>query len=183
MMDMTYIPMDQAEAEFLAAYDPSKFPIITSTVDLALFAGSKTQGLFYVLLIKRGNYPYKNCWALPGGFINPNETLLAAAVRETTEETGVEVSESMVRFLRMLDDPDRDPRGRCLSALHTAKFDMPVRATGMDDAVDAGWFPVEFALDLNLAFDHRVALTEGAKYWGILTTRTWSDDEVGSDDF
>jgi 8-oxo-dGTP diphosphatase len=175
-MTETYTPASEEERAFLAEYDASKYPIITSTVDLALFAGSETQGVFFVLLIQRGNYPYKNCWALPGGFINSDETLKDAARREAEEETGVKVNH--VEFLFVADKPDRDPRGRCLSSVFTAKFDKPVKATGMDDAADAQWFPVDFALDLPLAFDHKDILLKAAKHWGILTRRTWDDSEV-----
>ena len=176
MTNMTYTPASDEEREFLAAYDASKYPIITNTVDLALFANTNTLGVFLVLLIKRGNYPYKNCWALPGGFIDSTELIEDAAVRECAEETGIAVPH--VEFVRVADKPDRDPRGRTLSFLYTARFDKPVRAEGMDDAVDAGWFPVEFALDLPLAFDHRELILDSAKHWGLLTRKNWSFDEV-----
>ncbi|MBO7217054.1 MAG: NUDIX hydrolase, partial [Clostridia bacterium] len=71
--------LGQTEAEFLAAYDASKFERPSVTVDMVIFCENK------VLLIKRANHPFIDTWALPGGFVEPDETCEQAAARELME--------------------------------------------------------------------------------------------------
>ena len=79
-------PVDKnglTESEFLAAYKPGDYPRPSATADLALLRRGGSE----ILLIKRGNHPFIGKWALPGGFVNPDETVEAAAARELFEET------------------------------------------------------------------------------------------------
>ena len=103
-----------------------------------------------VLLIQRGNEPFKGCWAFPGGFMNMDETTEQCAVRELEEETGLRLSS--VRQVGTYSKVDRDPRGRTITVAYLALVDVPVPVQGHDDAARAQWFPLS-ALP-PLAFDH-----------------------------
>ena len=104
-----------------------------------------------VLLVERGNEPFKGCWAIPGGFMNMDETAEQCAIRELKEETGLEVE--VVRQIGTYSKVDRDPRGRTITVAYLAIIDAPVEVRGLDDAAQAKWFPIS---DLPpLAFDHQ----------------------------
>lgn len=172
------------ERRMLAGYNPSLYPIITVTVDAAIFTyafgPADEEGLRhrvdYVLMVKRANYPYKGCWALPGGFIETDEDANAAIRREVAEETGltdVRVFWQCFTFTT----PGRDPRGRVFSILHwsrTAKpgyksyEDLPA-VTGGDDAAEAHWFPVSEISSMNargeIAFDHEMMIATAYEDW------------------
>ncbi|MEM7109161.1 MAG: NUDIX hydrolase [Bacteroidota bacterium] len=108
-----------------------------------------------VLLIKRKNEPFKDCWALPGGFVEDNEDLDQAASRELREETGVSLRPSEIRELATFGKPGRDPRGRIVTVVFGAIVDPkyhPIRAG--DDSTDAAWWDLE-ALP-TMAFDHEM---------------------------
>jgi 8-oxo-dGTP diphosphatase len=112
---------------------------------------SKTGGELQLLLIKRGNDPYKGQWAFPGGFVEDDEELEAGALRELEEETGLKLP-SMVQ-LGAFGRVDRDPRFRCISVAHYAIVDAAQhKVQGGDDAAEAHWVNVK---DIDkLAFDH-----------------------------
>ena len=103
-----------------------------------------------VLLIQRGDEPYKGCWAFPGGFMEIDETTEQCAIREMEEETGLKVDE--VHQIGAFSKVDRDPRGRTITVAYLAFVDAPVEVKGQDDAANAEWFPLS-ALPA-LAFDH-----------------------------
>ena len=104
-----------------------------------------------VLLIRRGNDPFKDCWALPGGFMEMDETIEHCAVRELEEETSLKVKESELRLIGIFSEPGRDPRGRTVTAAYAVSVDT-ADATAGDDAAAVRWWPLE-ALP-PLAFDH-----------------------------
>ena len=106
-----------------------------------------------VLLVRRRNEPFRDHWALPGGFLDMEETTEACARRELAEETGLSLPELPFRFVGLYDDPARDPRGRVLSAAYLVEVPAGrcVLHAG-DDAADARFFPLS-ALP-PLAFDH-----------------------------
>ena len=118
------------------------------TVDAVVFRKTNHQNM--VLLIQRKNEPFKNAWALPGGFVDENEDLESAAKRELTEETGVIIDK--MQQLSAFGKPDRDPRQRTISIAFLAFADESHNPVAADDAADAGWFPVEKLP--KLAFDH-----------------------------
>jgi bifunctional NMN adenylyltransferase/nudix hydrolase len=132
------------------------YPVVLATVDAVVQAGG------HVLLIRRGRSPGKGLWALPGGFLEPAEPMLHAALRELVEETGLPVSmRDMRRALRgerVFTHPDRSQRGRILT--HTFHFDLgdgpPPPVQGADDAASAQWMPVEElgAIEMQLHDDH-----------------------------
>ena len=103
-----------------------------------------------VLLIQRGNPPFKGAWAFPGGFMNMDETTEQCAIRELEEETGLRVSK--IQQIGAYSKVDRDPRGRTITVAYLAIVDEPAIVTGQDDATKAQWLPVD-ALP-PLAFDH-----------------------------
>ncbi|MDX1594799.1 MAG: NUDIX domain-containing protein [Gammaproteobacteria bacterium] len=119
------------------------------TTDVVAFTIRKS--MLNVLLIRRGNDPYRGCWALPGGFVDIDEDLEAGARRELEEETGV-TGLDLEQF-HAFGRPDRDPRERVISVAYYALVPPDnLRLHAASDADDAGWFPID-ALP-GLAFDH-----------------------------
>ena len=110
-----------------------------------------------VLLVRRGNEPYKGCWALPGGFMEMDETIEHCAVRELQEETGIVVSEDMIRLIGVYSAPGRDPRGRTVTAAYRIDVADNIVATAGDDAAEVRWWPLEELPPL--AFDHNEIIT------------------------
>lgn len=134
---MTYIPSGPDEERFLKEYDPTKYRNPAVAADTALFAVDE-EGLS-VLLIKRGNYPYKGRWALPGGFVEIDEDIFASAARELMEETGL--ISPYIEQVFVWGKPDRDPRSRMITVSFTGLADRAkVCATAGDDAAEADWF-------------------------------------------
>jgi 8-oxo-dGTP diphosphatase len=144
------------EEAFLADYDPSTFPAVGVTVDVAVL--TIRQGQLSVLLVRRGTHPAKGHWALPGGFVGPREDLDTAARRELSEETGVNAAATHLEQLRTYGAPDRDPRLRVVSVAYLGLLaDLPPPAAGTD-AADARLWPVADLESVDgpvLAFDHR----------------------------
>lgn len=137
-----------------------RYPRASITADSVLFA--EQDGQIFVLLIQRGNDPYKGCWAFPGGFLNMDETVARCAERELEEETGIVMSG--MQLVGIYSDVERDPRGRVITAAYTAITTMP-QATAADDAADAKWWPIN---DLpHLAFDHETILNDAIKLMKI----------------
>ena len=100
-----------------------------------------------VLLVRRRDEPFKGCWALPGGFVNENESLERAAARELHEETGLTVSPSKLEQLGAFGDPGRDPRGHTITVAYVTYRATETSLNPGDDAVEAEWVPLR-ALDL-----------------------------------
>lgn len=110
----------------------------------------------FVLLIQRGREPFLHQWALPGGFINMDETLEEACKRELEEETGLKVKQ-MAQF-KTYDAVDRDPRHRTISVIYYTEIKDKQPVSGSDDAAQAKWFSLD---DLpQLAFDHQLILKD-----------------------
>lgn len=120
-------------------------------------------GRLCVLLVERGGDPYRGSWALPGGFVQPEEDLPLAAARELVEETGVPELAGHLEQLSTYGDPDRDPRGRVVSVAYLALVpDLPTPSAG-SDAADAAWHDVAAVRVDDLAFDHAQILTAGVE--------------------
>ncbi len=131
-----------------------QYPRAALTTDAIVFVKESEE--IFVLLIQRGREPFLNQWALPGGFIEMEETLESACIRELHEETGL-VVEEMQQF-KMYDAIDRDPRHRTISAIHYAEIPKKLPIKAGDDAANARWFPI---VNLpQLAFDHNLILKE-----------------------
>lgn len=124
------------------------YPRPAVTVDIVLFA--QHAGGLCVLLIRRGDDPFKGAWALPGGFVDEFEDLLDAAARELEEETGI--TGIALEQLGAFGKPGRDPRGHTVSIAYGARLNEASSPTAGSDAADAAWHPLD---DLpRLAFDH-----------------------------
>ncbi len=133
-------------------YNVNKYPRPSVTVDLVIFTVQQRDLL--VLLVRRGTAPFKDMWALPGGFLRLDEPLEEAARRELAEETGLEGEDVYLEQLYTFGAPDRDPRTRVITVAYFALIEdatgRPLRATA--DAAEARWFSV-YGLP-PLAFDH-----------------------------
>ena len=162
---MSYTITSQEKA-FLSAYDPDKYKKPAVTADIAVFTIDQDDQLD-ILLIKRGNYPYKGCLALPGGFLDVDkESVDEAAMRELKEETGVE--NAFLKQLYTFGDPGRDPRMHVVSVAYTALIPRDrLKFRADDDAADAALYQIKemenglFFANANeihpvqdLAFDH-----------------------------
>ena len=137
-----------------------RWPRASVTADAVLFA--EKGGQMHVLLIERGNEPYKGYWAFPGGFLEMDETVAHCAERELEEETGIRLTG--MQLSGIYSDVDRDPRGRVITAAYTAMTSMP-EAVASDDAAAAQWWPLD-ALP-QLAFDHATILEDARRLIGI----------------
>jgi len=123
------------------------------TVDTVILGFDAVDGVLRVLMIRRRNDPFKDHWAIPGGFVHVSdrgrqgETIEAAARRELAEETGIRVA--YLEQLYTFGAPGRDPRGRVVSVAYLAlvrQSDHTPRAGS--DAAEARWFTIAEALFL-----------------------------------
>lgn len=136
------------------------YPQPAVTVDVVIF--SIKNNSLKVLLVKRGNEPFRNMWAVPGGFVRINESLEEAAKRELSEETNVK--DVYLEQLYTFGDVKRDPRGRVITIVYFAlvgkeKAQQELKATA--DASDVAWFLVSKLPEL--AFDHAKILEYAVK--------------------
>lgn len=128
------------------------YPRPALTVDVAIVT---REAVPRVLLIQRKSEPFAASWALPGGFVEPDERLADAARRELLEETGVTACE--LEQLYTAGDPGRDPRGWTVSVVYLAQVEPgAAKPVAADDASAVGWFPLD-ALPA-LAFDHAMLI-------------------------
>ena len=121
---------------------------VSVSVDVVIF--SLREDDLKVLLVRRAAPPYKGKWAIPGGFVQADESLDEAARRELAEETGVHGV--YLEQLYTFGEPQRDPRGRVITVAYFALVADDVALRAGDDAAEAGWHSV-YALP-ELAFDH-----------------------------
>jgi len=131
-------------------YDPSRYERPSVTVDVVIFTLQDRE--LHVLLVKRKHWPFEGRWAIPGGFVNMDESLEQAARRELEEETGIR--DIYVEQLYTFGEPKRDPRTRVISVAYIAlvRADMQTLRVS-EESTDVRWFPVRL-LPGPLAFDH-----------------------------
>src|SRR5918911_121732 len=131
-------------------YNPSRYERPSVTVDVVIFTLQERE--LHVLLVKRKHWPFEGRWALPGGFVQMDESLEQAARRELEEETGVR--DIYMEQLYTFGDPQRDPRTRVISVAYIALVRADLQTLRVsDESTDVRWFPVR-ALPGPLAFDH-----------------------------
>ncbi len=138
-------------ADLAAHYDPSQYERPSVTVDIVIFTlrNNKLQ----VLLVQRKHWPYAGMWAIPGGFIDMDESLEQAARRELAEETGIDDPDIYLEQLYTFGDPGRDPRTRVITVAYFALISCGnLRLDAASDAAAADWFPADCPPEL--AFDH-----------------------------
>ena len=131
-----------------------KYPRPALTVDIVITRIKND--VAEILLIQRLNPPFKDSWAFPGGFVDMNETLEQAAVRELQEETGlVDIN---IKQFKAYSAVNRDPRGRTVSVIFTGVANENAKIKAGDDAKNATWFNIKQLP--YLAFDHNKIITE-----------------------
>jgi len=136
-------------------YDPTEFPPFAVTVDLVVLT-VRTAGL-EVLLVHRKEEPHADRWALPGGFVGPEQDLLEAAQTKLADKTGIDLDSAYMEQLETFGAPRRDPRMRVVSVTYLAMVAEP----GPAARDDAQWQLVnDVELDA-LAFDHAAILSQG----------------------
>lgn len=133
------------------------FPRPALTADVVCLA--RDGGQIRVLLIERNHPPFAGCWAIPGGFVDENESLEDAARRELLEETTL--SGVTIEQFGAYGDPGRDPRGHTVTVAFIARLDECTPVVGSDDAARAEWFPVDELPPL--AFDHDRILADALR--------------------
>ena len=168
------------EEQFLATYDASKYERPSVTVDMLIFTVTEEEKKNYrklpekvlkLLMIKRGDHPYMGLWALPGGFVQMNESLDEAAGRELKEETNID--DIYMEQLYTWGDVARDPRTRVISASYMSLVDsstLDIKAS--DDADDAKWFTVSCKL-----YQEQKTVTEKGHIIQRLLKLSLSNDE------
>jgi 8-oxo-dGTP diphosphatase len=138
-----------------------EYPRPSVTVDAVVLA--LDGGSLRVLLIERRSDPFAGRLALPGGFLELDETAEAGARRELQEETGVEAAVPLIP-VGFYAAPDRDPRGRTISLAFLAAVRPPApRPCGSDDARAAGWYDLDTLDRGGLAFDHALILADAGR--------------------
>lgn len=163
------------EIDFLKTYDASEYERPSVTADIVVLTLDSSDELS-ILLIKRGEYPFKGCWAIPGGFLQAGkESIDEAAARELKSETNID--NVYLKQLYTFGNPGRDPRTTVISVAYTAlvpKHVLDIKAG--DDAQDARLFKIKYDVngivftndgltitESDLAFDHneiiRMAIT------------------------
>ena len=125
-----------------------KYPRPSLTVDIAVLKGKENQ--YEILLIRRKFNPFAGMWALPGGFVDMDETVETAAARELFEETNLSGVE--LKQFHVFSEVDRDPRGRTVSVVFTGFVNQNVKIKAKDDAKEVRWFTLDALPEL--AFDH-----------------------------
>jgi len=130
-----------------------EFPKANVTVDALVFDNSKSK----ILLIQRRNEPFKDYWAIPGGFVEYGETVENTAIREAKEETGIDIK--LKRLFNVYSKPDRDPRGHSITIVYLATGNINDMKAG-SDADDIKLYSFEELSSLKIAFDHENILTD-----------------------
>lgn len=168
------ISRSKEEEQFLLNYDITAYERPSIAVDIAAFAiyGEEHEShrkdedaRLSLLLVRRGEHPFKGKWALPGGFLRPGETVEECACRETLEETGL--SPASLLPIGIFSASGRDPRGWIISnAFASVVCDEEIQVHGGDDAAEARWFDVVFQIEPNGIY--RLELRSGSECFAAM---------------
>ncbi len=173
------------EEEFLKAYNPGDYKRPSVTTDILILGMNEDYSGLKILLIKRADHPYLGSWALPGGFIEEDETAHQAANRELKEETGLE--DIYLDQVYTFTKPGRDPRTWVISIAYLALIPELKKVEGLDDAADAAWFDLKFTDDtielLNEEKDVQIIyeLKKETFYNGVIKYENYIPDKVSED--
>ncbi|AKA69714.1 NUDIX hydrolase [Clostridium scatologenes] len=169
------------EEEFLKQYDYSIYQRPSFTVDMLIFTVINEEKENYrklpekslkILLVKRGDHPYIGKWALPGGFVDVNESLDEAALRVLRAETNI--NDIYMEQLYTWGEVNRDPRTRVISSSYMALIDsnsLSIKAGCHEE--DAAWFNVRY----NLLQEKKEAVEKGFAYEQIIEIKLWNESE------
>lgn len=128
------------EKQFLKSYNINEFQRPSLATDIVVLIKKQTSAKS-VVMIKRGEHPFMNFWALPGGFVKPNETAEQTAIRELYEETGIE--NVSLKQIQLFSEPNRDPRGWIVSCAFVTFVDYEnINVKFGDDAIDVKIFDI-----------------------------------------
>lgn len=179
MKDKLYYERQTDESEFLEWYQKQDLPHYEKpsvTIDNVIFAFDKSDECLKMLLIKRAANPYKNRYALPGGFINPNEDAKEAAKRETFEETTVNIqNENQMWQIGTFSTPYRDPRGWTITIAHTTFLYPFVSPQANDDAASCEWVTV---MPVASSSDRLYFMTESSQRIDLETDFAFDHSEI-----
>lgn len=153
---MKHYDMSKKEKDFLKQYDITKFERPSIATDMAIFSimeeGQRDnfrklpRKALKLLLIKRASYPFRDCWALPGGFCRPDEDVYETAKRELYEETNV--SDAYLNLAGIFGDIGRDPRGWIISNTFLSLIDGETcNLRAGTDAWEAKWFTIRLTAE------------------------------------
>ncbi len=161
--DINRIGDDASGDPSLSDYDPSAFHPFAVTADVVVF--TIVDDVLQVVLVRRGEPPFKDRWALPGGFLQPDEAPREAARRELAEETKLGLKPDKLEQLRTYGEPDRDPRMRVVTVAYWTILADVGDLVGGGDAAEAALVPVvEIERgEWRLAFDHRTIVLDGVE--------------------
>ena len=146
----------KTEEEFLREYDSSQFEKPSVTVDLLVMGVDRSYDSLKILLIKRREHPFIDCWALPGGFIRMNESGYQAAGRKLEEETGL--TGIYMEQIYTFTQPKRDPRTRVIDIAYLALIPV-VPAKPGNEETDARWFSVSFGSDSLRVYNDEIGIS------------------------
>lgn len=171
----------QTEEEFLSRYDASIYERPSVTVDMLIFTVMNEEKENYrklpekslkLLMIKRGEHPFMEQWALPGGFVGANESVEEAALRELMTETNID--NIYMEQLYTWGEVQRDPRTRVISCSYMALVDSnTLEIKAGDDADEAKWFNIKY----NLFEEKNTALEKGYIYERLVKVTLWNEEE------
>lgn len=169
------------EEEFFKLYDADIYKKPSFSVDMLIFTVTDEEKINYrklpekslkILLVKRGDHPFIGKWALPGGFVDVEESLEEAALRVLKTETNID--DIYMEQLYTWGDVNRDPRTRVISASYMALVDsssLNIKAGSYEE--DARWFNVDYAI----LQQKKAAAENGYIYEQIAEIKLWTDSE------
>ncbi len=143
---------EKGESIYLEKYDRKQYDAPSVAADIIVLSPDRKN----ILLITRGNHPFANCLALPGGFYTPDDdTIENCAVRELGEETGIAINTADLRLVKVSSGNNRDPRGWIVSVSYLVVLQQDAKPLADSDAIMCKWYPIADLDKLQLAFDHR----------------------------
>ena len=168
MLTQKYYEQEATEKEFLEWYkkeNHKEYEKPSLTIDNVTLSMDAENNLC-LLLIKRKAHPFKDCWALPGGFVNSNEDTNTSCLRETEEETGVRLTNDDIEQLYTFSSPGRDPRAWIVSVAYLSFLPEQSQLIASDDAKEAVWATIKRTKDGKIILglgDGVIVIEEGKK--------------------